>query len=112
MYKILFATSRSHIRGADLNEINWLSISDRVDLCNITSAHKFINKKCPLYMYDIFSLTPSQRVNTRHFYLKLKTPFRTANMGQNCISFNGPSLWNIIGNNLKIIGNLTLLNTN
>ena len=102
----LFINSRSHIGREELNKINWLNISDRVDLCNIASVHKFINKKCPLYMYDILSLAPCHRINTRHSYLKLNTPFRTTNMGQNCFSFNGPSLWNRIENNLKEIENL------
>ena len=98
--------NRNHIGHAELKEINWLNISDRVDLCNTTSVHKFINNKGPPYMADIFSLAPKQRISTRHSLLKLKTPFRSTNMGQNCISFIGPSLWNNLDNNLKEIPNL------
>ena len=57
-------------------------------------------------MYDILSLAPTPRMNTRNSFLKLRTPFRTTNMGQNCLSYNGPSLWNSLDNNLKEISNL------
>ena len=94
------------INRRNLIEMNWLNVSDRVDLCHIASVHKFIHKKCPSYMNDIFTYALQRGVRTRRSFLRLHTPLRSTNMGKNCISYCGPSLWNNLENYLKGVINL------
>ena len=45
-------------------------------------------------MPHVFELACSNNLRTRISYLKLICLFRKSNMGQNALSFIGPSIWN------------------
>ena len=66
---------RTHIGFKEFENINWLSIEDRLYQCVSSNVFKFFNSKCPKYMSNIFN--PSEnRYNRRHSYNKLIQPFR------------------------------------
>ena len=45
----------------------------------------------PSYLNEVFELAYSHNLRTRNSYLKLICPFPKGNMGQNALSFIGPS---------------------
>ena len=45
----------------------------------------------PSYLNEVFELAYSNNLRTRNSYLKLICPFPKGNMGQNALSFIGPS---------------------
>ena len=48
----------------------------------------------PSYLNEVVELASLNNLRTRNRYLKLICPFRKTNMGQNALSFIGPSIWN------------------
>ena len=83
-----------HISEEGFRLINWLPTSKRVDQCINTITFKFVNNTCPYCLKEIFEFAPHCRIDTRNKFAKVKIPFRKTNMGQEAISFVGPSLWN------------------
>ena len=62
--------------------------------------------KCPLYMKDVFDKSCISQASTRNSTMKLSQPLRRTNLGQHCISFSAPSVWNNLPNELKHCTNL------
>ena len=48
----------------------------------------------PQYLNEVFELSSPNNLRTRNRYLKLICLFQKTNMGQNALSFIGPSIWN------------------
>ena len=72
--------------------INWLPTSKRVDQCMNTRTYNFVNNTCPYYPNGIFEFVKHCRIGTRNNFSNLKNPFRKTNMGQEKISYIGPSI--------------------
>ena len=58
--------NRSHIGKNELNKINWLTVSNRVDRrCLAVSAHNFKNALSPKYIDDVYFLRISPNIKIR-----------------------------------------------
>ena len=85
----------SHIGATEFKQINWLPINERFSQCVCSTMFKFFKNNCPAYVDEMFS-TYTQDNTTQIFSLK----------GQKGLSFLGPSLWNKIDTECKLIANL------
>ena len=76
---------------------------------------KYFTKQCPSYLNEVFELACPNNLRTRNSYVRLICPFRKPNMGQNALSFIGPSIWNTTQEAPKkptalILSNITMQN--
>ena len=99
---------RAHVGVSEIEKINWLPVDFRFKQCLLTNAFKFFNDKCPLYMKDVFDKSCINQAVRRNSNKKLSQPLRKTNIGQNCISFMTPTVWNKMPPDLK---NCTNVNT-
>ena len=86
-----------HISLAEFRSINWLPTKGRVHQQINAITFKFINKKCPFYLNEIFEFAPHCKIDPRNSFVKLKHPFCKTNTEQKTLSYVGPSL----GSNLS-----------
>ena len=92
---------RSTIKSEDFEKINWLPIHERVAQCSLCSMYKFFTKNCPNYFDKTYVPLETNGVHTRSSYQKLNVPHQKTNVGQKCLSYVGPSLWNNSNKTLK-----------
>ena len=92
--------SRTHIGPEEFKLMNWLPAGNRFQQCVVSKAFKFFQKSCPSYAYEIFH-EKSNFQRTRRSHLNLVQPNRRTNFGQAALSYIGPSLWNILPNEIK-----------
>ena len=59
----------------------------------------------PSYMSEMFLPVGQSRI-TRRSKNKLNQPFRKTNIGQNCLSYLGPKIWNNLPSELKSATNI------
>ena len=83
-----------HISKNEFETLNWLPVEDRFNQSINSVVFKHFTKQCPSYLNEVFELACPNNLRTRNSYLKLICPFRKSNMGQNALSFIGPSIWN------------------
>ena len=82
--------NRSHIGATEFKQINWLPIiNERFSQCVCSTIFKFFKNNCPAYMDEMFST------------------YRKTLKGQKGLPYLGPSLWNKIDTECKLIANLT-----
>ena len=87
-----------HISSKEFESINWLPVNKRVHQCiNAITC----NNACPHYLNEVYKYTPQCKIESKSNFAKLKVPFRKTNMGQNDLSYIGPSLWNNLPGSLK-----------
>ena len=84
----------THISKNEFETLNWLPIKDRFSPSIISIVFKYFTKKCSSYLNEVFELVSPNNLRIRIRYLKLICTFRKTNMGQNALSFIGPSIWN------------------
>ena len=84
----------THISKNEIETLNWLPVKDRFNQSINSIVFKYFTKQCPCYLNEVFELACPNNLRTRNSYLKLICPFRKTNMGQNALSFIGPSIWN------------------
>ena len=84
----------THISKNKFETLNWLPVKDRFNQSINSIVFKYFTKQCPSYLNEVFELASPNNLRTRNRYLKLICPFRKTNMGQNALSFIGPSIWN------------------
>ena len=84
----------THISKNEFETLNWLHVKDRFNQSITSIVFKYFTKQCPSYLNEVFELASPINLRTRNRYLKLICPFRKTNMGQNVLSFIGPSIWN------------------
>ena len=84
----------THISKNEFETLNCLPVKDRFNQSTNSIVFKYFTKQCPSYLNEVFELACSSNLTTRNSYLKLICPFRKSNMGQNTLSFIGPSIWN------------------
>ena len=58
-------------------------------------------------MKDVFDKSCRSQASTRNSTMKLSQPLRGTSVGQDCISFLAPSVWNNLPNELKRCTNLS-----
>ena len=102
----------THISKNDFETLNWLPVKGRFNQPINSNVFKYFIKQCPSYLNKVFELTCSNNLRTRNSYLKLISPFRKSNMGENALSFISPSIWNKTPKVLKkstalILSNIT-----
>ena len=71
-----------------------LLTEDRFNQSINSIVFKYFTKQYPSYLNEVFELACPNNLRTRNSYLKLICSFRKTNMGQNALSFIGPSIWN------------------
>ena len=91
-------------RRDDVRRAN--GISKGLVQCINTITFKFVNNTRPYHLKEIFKFALHCRIDTRNKFAKLKIPFRKTNMGQEAISFVGPSQWNSLPELIKKTDNL------
>ena len=74
--------------------LNWLHVKGRFNQSINSIVFKYFTKQCPSYLNEVFELACPNNLRTRNSYLKLICLFRKTNMGQNVLSFIGPSISN------------------
>ena len=98
--------NRAHIGIKEFKNINWLPTKERFEQCIYTAkVFKFFDNSAPSYMSEMF-LPVGQSCITRRSKNKLNQPFRKSNIGQNCLSYLGPKLWNNLPSELKSTKNI------
>ena len=93
--------SRQHLGPEEFRKINWLPTKERVEQRIVTSVFKYWKGNAPAYVNEIFIPSPNT-YNTR-LQMALDIPLRKTNLGQKNLSFLGPSLWNKLSTNLKLV---------
>ena len=97
--------NRSHIGANEFEQINWLPVKERFIQCVCATVFKYLHNLSPVYMSELFS--PSdQSTQTRNSTLKLVQPYKKTKWGQRGLSYIGPSVWNALTNDCKVISNL------
>ena len=84
----------THISKNEFETLNWLPVKDRFNQSINSIVFKYFTKQCPSYLNEVFELACPNNLRKRNSYLKLICPFRRTHMGQNALSFIGPSKWN------------------
>ena len=83
----------TYISKNEFETINWLPAKDRFNQSINSIVFKYFTKQCPSYLSEVFELVSPNNLRIRNRYLQLICPFRKTNMGQNALSFIGPSVW-------------------
>ena len=63
-----------------------------------------------MYINELF--LPSTNIYKTRSHMALEIPLRKSNLGQKSISFMGPSIWNKLSNDLKILNTATFFTLN
>ena len=84
----------THISKNEFETLNWLPVKDRFNQSVNSIIFKYFTKQCLSSLNEVFELACSNNIRTRNSYPKLICLFRKSNMGQNALSFIGPSMWN------------------
>ena len=93
----------AHISQNELEKLNWLSVSDRINQCILSTTFKFVNDTGPNYLNEVFQWAVESKRTLRNDYLKLKHPFHQTTAGQNSPYFLGPSKWNRLPESKKSV---------
>ena len=102
----------THIFRNEFETLDWLPVKDRFNQFINSIVFKYFTKQCPSYLSEVFELAYSDNVRTRNSYLKLIFPFQKSNMGQNALSFIGPSIWNKTPEVLKKLNSINTFKHN
>ena len=97
--------SRQHIGAKELKKINWLQSKERVEQSTATEVFSYWKGTSPLYVNELF--VPSRNMYNTRSHMALEIPLKKSNLGQKSISFIGPSIWNKLCNNLKVLNTTT-----
>ena len=84
----------THISKNEFETLNWLPVKDRFNQSMNSIIFKYFTKQCLSSLNEVFELACSNNIRTRNSYLKLICLFWKSNMGQNALSFIGPSIRN------------------
>ena len=71
-----------------------LPVKDRFNQSINFVVFKYFTKQWPSYLNEVLELACPNNLRTRNSYLKLIWPLRKTNIGQNALSFIGPSISN------------------
>ena len=81
---------------------------------NNTLSQTFLNigRRLHYSMYINELFLPSTNIYKTRSHMALEIPLRKSNLGQKSISFMGPSIWNKLSNDLKILNTATFFTLN
>ena len=102
----------AHISQNEFEKLNWLTISDKINQCVLSTTFKFVNDVGPKYLNEVFQWATESNRTLRNNYRKLKHPFRKTTAGQNLLSFLGPSKWNKVPESAEKCNNINTFNHN
>ena len=97
--------NRAHIGIKEFKNINWLPTKERFEQCTTAKVFKFFDNSAPSYMSEMFLPVGQSRI-THRSKNKLNQPFRKSNIGQSCLSYLGPKVWNNLPSELKSAKNI------
>ena len=86
--------------ASEFKAIDWLPPKNRVDQCVCVNVMKFFKGTAPAYSAEIFH-PANQGRSTRRSKFKLELPSRKSILGQKCISYFGPRIWNSLPSDLN-----------
>ena len=92
---------RYHIFSNEFDSINCMPVNIRVHQCINAITFKFFNNACPHCLNEVYEYAPQCRIELRCNFAKVKVRFRKTSMGQDGLSYIGPSLWNNLPESLK-----------
>ena len=102
----------TNISKNEFETLNWLPVKDRFNQSINSIVFKYFTKQCRSYLNEVFELACPNNLRTRNSYLKLICPFLKTNMGQNALSFIGPSIWYKTSEVLKKINSINTFKHN
>ena len=97
--------SRKHIGVTEFKEINWLPTKERVEQRIATKIFNYWKGTSPLYATELF--VPARNTYNTRSHVALEVPLKKSNLGQKNTWFIGPSIWNKMSNNLKVLNTTT-----
>ena len=97
--------NRAHVGIKEFKNINWLPTKERFEQCTTAKVFNFFAGSAPSYMSEMFLPVGQSRI-TRRSKNKLNQPFQKTNIGQNCLSYLGPKIWNNLPSSLKSATNI------
>ena len=97
--------SRQHIGTKEFKKINWLPTKERVEQRIATKVFNYWKGTSPLYVNELF--VPSRNTYNTRSHISLEIPLKKSNLDQKSISFIGPSIWNKLSNNVKVLNTTT-----
>ena len=100
--------NKAHVGITEFKQINWLPVNYRFRQCLAAKVFKFFDDKCPLYMKDVFDKPCVSQASTRNSTMKLSQPLTRTKIGQHCIFFLAPSVWNNLPNEVNRCTNLNM----
>ena len=98
--------SRRHVGAKEFKEINWQPKKERVEQRVSTTLFKYWKGTSPFYVNELF--VPSRNIYKNRSHMALEIALRKNNLSQKRILLMGPSIWNKLINNLKILNIATL----
>ena len=90
-----------HIRAKEFKKINWPPTKERVEQLIATKFFNYWKGTFSFYVNELF--VPSKNTYSTRSHSALEVPLKKGNLGQRSISFSGPSIWNKLSNNLKVL---------
>ena len=91
----------THISHKEFENLNWLPVTERFNLCINSVVFKYVNNQCPDYLNEAFQTASKNNNQTRGSFLKLKYPFCKINACQMTLSYVGPTTWSKTPDTLK-----------
>ena len=91
----LFLESMAHIGVNEFRKLNLVQTRERVEQGVNVGVYKFCKNISPSYMSDIFVKNNIQHT-TRRSTEMLNIPMKNTNIGQQGLSYLGPTFWNIL----------------
>ena len=102
--------SRHYIGAKEFKEINWLPTKANVEQHVATNTNIGWGLHHAIQVNELF--VPSRNIYKTWSHMALEIPLRKSNLAQKGISFMGPSIWNKLSNDLKILNTATSFNHN
>ena len=78
-----------HISQNEFENLKWLPICDRINICAPSTTSKFVKDIGSNYLNQVFQWATERDRTLRNAYRKLKHPIRKTTVGQNSLSFLG-----------------------
>ena len=101
----------THNSKNEFETLNWLPVKDRFNQLISSTVFKYFIQQCPSYLNEVFELVCPNNLRKKN-YLKLICQFRKTDLGQNALSFIGPSIWNKTSGVLKKANSINTLKHN
>ena len=108
--RVRFCLNLDKMGHIKFEKLNQLPISDRINQCVLWTTFKFANDIGPNYLNEVFQWAAESNRTLRSDYRRLKHRFCKTTVGQNSLSFLGPSKWNQLPESAKKCNNINTSN--